>query len=262
MPSGGSSSAGGGGGGGGDYMHTFIIAGILIVLAIVILVYVQSDVFGLSGGASNEEAVQQQEEPPPHVTDKHGDDAPPEGFANYYHLDHEAKQDEAGHTPAPPAATTCPPSSTSLPLLQSIQQKHTAEVVGASASDEHSAPSPSSTAPPANAAAAAAASPSPPGMSACDPSQKLTPQDLLPNDTANTLWAISCPPVPCGDESTASLLQAGKHIGINSVGNSLRNANLQLRSEPANPQVLVSPWLNSTIGPDLHRLPLDATSSC
>ena len=65
--------------------------------------------------------------------------------------------------------------------------------------------------------------------------------------------------MPCGDESTASLLQAGTHIGLNSVGNSLRNANLQLRSEPPNPQVLVSPWLNTTIGPDLQRQPLDPT---
>ena len=42
-------------------------------------------------------------------------------------------------------------------------------------------------------------------------------------------------------------------MGINTVGQSLRNANLQIRSEPANPQVPVSIWLNSTIGPDTNR---------
>ena len=42
-------------------------------------------------------------------------------------------------------------------------------------------------------------------------------------------------------------------MGINTVGQSLRNANLQIRSEPANPQVPVSIWLNSTIGPATNR---------
>ena len=35
-----------------------------------------------------------------------------------------------------------------------------------------------------------------------------------------------------GDLKNVSLLKAGWHIGINTVGQSLRNANLQLRSEP------------------------------
>ena len=37
----------------------------------------------------------------------------------------------------------------------------------------------------------------------------------------------------------------------------MRNANRGLRSEPPNPQVQVSPWLQTTICPDLHRKPLD-----
>ena len=57
-------------------------------------------------------------------------------------------------------------------------------------------------------------------------------------------------------------LDAGFHIGVNTVGQSLRNANRQLRSEPANPQVAVSPWLMSSIGPDLERRPLEKNSSC
>jgi hypothetical protein len=255
MPSGGSSA--GGGGGGGDYMHTFIIAGILIVLAIVILVYVQSDVFGLSG-----ESKAEAEQPPPtqpHANathfgpeEDHDEGAPAEGFEDYAPVP-AAPSHGGGNGPTTTQSSSCPPSSTALPLLQAIQQKNMGEVTGASPSDEHSAPS--AAAPPA----ASAGAPPSGASSPCDPQQKLTPQDLLPNDTANTLWAISCPPVPCGDESTASLLQAGTHIGLNSVGNSLRNANLQLRSEPPNPQVLVSPWLNTTIGPDLQRQPLDPT---
>jgi hypothetical protein len=37
----------------------------------------------------------------------------------------------------------------------------------------------------------------------------------------------------------------------------LRNANLQLRSEPANPQTDVCAWNQTTIQPDLYRKPLE-----
>jgi len=40
-----------------------------------------------------------------------------------------------------------------------------------------------------------------------------------------------------------NFLEAGYHYGINTVGQTLRNANLQLRSEMPNPQVQVSPFL-------------------
>ena len=49
---------------------------------------------------------------------------------------------------------------------------------------------------------------------------------------------------------------------MNTIGQSLRNANLNLRAEPANPRVSVSPWLNSTIDPDLSRLTLDDDFVC
>jgi len=45
--------------------------------------------------------------------------------------------------------------------------------------------------------------------------------------------------------------------GVNTVGQSLQNANRQLRSEPPNPQVKVSPWLQSTIEPDTDRKSLE-----
>jgi len=52
-------------------------------------------------------------------------------------------------------------------------------------------------------------------------------------------------------------LKAGYHYGIDTIGSSLRNANLQIRSEPPNPQVYVGPWQNSTITPDFMRVPLE-----
>lgn len=81
------------------------------------------------------------------------------------------------------------------------------------------------------------------------------PEDLLPNDT-NSDWA-RLNPTSNNDLSQVNLLKAGYHNGIDTVGNSLRNANLQLRSEPANPTNNVSPWMNTTIGPDLTRRPLE-----
>ena len=52
----------------------------------------------------------------------------------------------------------------------------------------------------------------------------------------------------------------GHHIGINTVGQSLRNANRQLRSEPPNPQVKVSPWNQTTIEADTNRRPMEIGS--
>lgn len=82
----------------------------------------------------------------------------------------------------------------------------------------------------------------------------LNPSDLLPNE--NNQWG-SLSPNGEGDLENVSLLKAGHHMGIDTVGGSLRNANLQIRSEPPNPQTQVSPWLNSTITPDLMRVPLE-----
>jgi hypothetical protein len=77
------------------------------------------------------------------------------------------------------------------------------------------------------------------------------PSSLLPNDV-NSEWA-KLNPTGSHDLKNVSLLKAGYHIGIDTVGQSLRNANLQLRSEPPNPQFNVGPFNNSTIGPDLVR---------
>ena len=41
---------------------------------------------------------------------------------------------------------------------------------------------------------------------------------------------------------------------------SSQNPNLQIRSEPPNPQVQVSPWMQSSISPDLQRRPLEVNS--
>ena len=89
----------------------------------------------------------------------------------------------------------------------------------------------------------------------CFPHDHLNPKDLLPSDV-NTKWAQSNPDGQ-GTIGDKNFLNAGFHVGINTVGQSLRNSNLQLRSEPPNPQGKVSPWMQSTIDPDLNRKPLE-----
>jgi len=93
----------------------------------------------------------------------------------------------------------------------------------------------------------------PPSCNAGGASQN--PADLLPKDT-NSQWA-QLNPAGKGDLANINLLKAGYHIGIDTVGQTLRNANLQIRSEPPNPQVNVGPFNLSTIEPDFMRPPLE-----
>lgn len=89
---------------------------------------------------------------------------------------------------------------------------------------------------------------------------RLTSSDLLPKDGANSKWA-QINPAGSGDMRDQNFLTAGYHIGINTIGQSLRNANLQLRSEPPNPQIAVSPWGISTIEPDIRKVAFEIGSS-
>jgi hypothetical protein len=98
-----------------------------------------------------------------------------------------------------------------------------------------------------------------PGVpSSCSSPQIQNPAELLPKD-ANSQWA-QLNPSGKGELSNINLLKAGYHIGIDTVGQSLRNANLQIRSEPPNPQLSVGPWNLSTIEPDYMRPPLEIGS--
>ena len=89
----------------------------------------------------------------------------------------------------------------------------------------------------------------------CFPKDQLTPAELLPQDNSSA-WA-QVNPSGSGSLKDRNFLQSGHHIGINTVGQTKRNPNLQLRSEPPNPQVKVSPWLQSTIDPDTNRKPFE-----
>jgi len=99
--------------------------------------------------------------------------------------------------------------------------------------------------------------------SSCYPQASLTSEDLLPKEDSQAIKDFNvAKPAGEGILNGVNLLDAGFHIGVNTVGQSLRNANLQIRSEPPNPQVQVSPFLNTTIGPDLMRKPLEDGEGC
>ena len=92
------------------------------------------------------------------------------------------------------------------------------------------------------------------GQSSCNNQQITNPSDLLPKDM-NSDWSNINP--ANADLKNINLLSAGQLIGINTVGSSLRNPNLQERSEPVIPKTNIGPWNNSTIESDNLRRPLE-----
>ena len=111
----------------------------------------------------------------------------------------------------------------------------------------------------------------PPSMSSTPPSMSSAPQDtsiysnvanpsdLLPKDD-NSQWATLNPLHSGSSIMTPDLLTAGYHIGLDTIGQTLRNPNLQLRSDPIIEKMNVGPWNMSTIEADFGRVPLELGS--
>jgi hypothetical protein len=118
-----------------------------------------------------------------------------------------------------------------------------------SSSSSSSPPSSSPTVPASNTPS------STPGMSSYSMQSSTNPNDLLPQDQ-NSQWA-ALNPVSQGNIAAPDLLQAGYHIGLDTIGQTLKNANLQERSDPIIPKAAIGPWNQSTIEPDLGRVPLE-----
>tara|TARA_B110000285_G_scaffold81391_1_gene93820 strand:- start:657 stop:1211 length:555 start_codon:yes stop_codon:yes gene_type:complete len=98
-----------------------------------------------------------------------------------------------------------------------------------------------------------------PGVpSSCSQPNIQNPAELLPKDS-NSQWA-QLNPSGKGELANINLLKSGYHVGIDTVGQSLRNSNLQIRSEPPNPQMNVGPWNQTTMEPDFMRPPLEIGS--
>jgi hypothetical protein len=86
-------------------------------------------------------------------------------------------------------------------------------------------------------------------------SNALQPGELLPKQ--NNSWGNAGQSV----QIPGNLLSPTYLAGIDTIGSSLRNPNLQIRSEPPNPQASVSIWNQSTITPDYLRPPFEIACS-
>ena len=106
-----------------------------------------------------------------------------------------------------------------------------------------------------NIAKSTDASPPPHSNSGYAVQEVANPSELLPKDV-NSQWA-SLNPSSQNSPQTPDLLQAGYHIGLDTVGQTMKNPNLQLRSDPVINKTDVGPWNNSTVEPDLLRQPLE-----
>jgi hypothetical protein len=93
-----------------------------------------------------------------------------------------------------------------------------------------------------------------PAGSSCFPRDRLSAEDLLPKDAANTKWS-QANPAGQGDVRDQNFLTAGYHIGVQQVRS--KNPLLDIRSEMPNPKVPVSPWNISTIDGDTLRRGLE-----
>lgn len=93
------------------------------------------------------------------------------------------------------------------------------------------------------------------------PGADTSPNDLLPRDQ-NSEWAALNPiNMSQGNIIAGDMLQAGYHIGLDTIGQTMKNANLQLRSDPIIPKQNVGPWNQSTYEPDYARVPLEVGCS-
>lgn len=87
------------------------------------------------------------------------------------------------------------------------------------------------------------------------------PSNLLPVDQ-NSQWAALNPvAMNQGSVLMPDLLTSGYHIGLDTIGQTLKNANYQLRSDPVIQKSQVGPWNQSTIEPGFN-VPFELGEGC
>lgn len=97
------------------------------------------------------------------------------------------------------------------------------------------------------------------GRATCGSNQNCEPEDLfdvdkyLPQEVNDSWFEVQPEPISVKNRH---LINITKPIGINTIGSSLRNASHDLRAQPSAPKFTVSPWLQSSIEPDVNLKPL------
>lgn len=79
----------------------------------------------------------------------------------------------------------------------------------------------------------------------------LLPKPDIPGQKS---WDINAPSNILANQN---FLSATQQVGVDTVLGSLRNPSYDIRNTIVNPINVVSPWMNTTITPDLERRPLD-----
>lgn len=87
------------------------------------------------------------------------------------------------------------------------------------------------------------------------PKKALTDEDIfksenyLPKESNKDWFEVMPEPISIKNRH---LINVSRPVGVNTIGNSLRNASYDLRGTPACPKFVVSPWMQSTIEPDYN----------
>ncbi|ARF09443.1 hypothetical protein Indivirus_1_66 [Indivirus ILV1] len=87
----------------------------------------------------------------------------------------------------------------------------------------------------------------------CDPEELFDVDKYLPQEVNDSFFEVMPEPVSIKNRH---LINITKPLGINTIGTSLKNASYDLRTEPANPKQVVSPWLQSSIEGNINLKPL------
>lgn len=97
------------------------------------------------------------------------------------------------------------------------------------------------------------------GRATCGSNQNCEPEDLfdvdkyLPQEVNDDWFEVQPEPISVKNRH---LINITKPIGINTIGTSNKNMSYDIRSAPAVPKLVVSPWLQSSIDPDVNLKPM------
>lgn len=97
------------------------------------------------------------------------------------------------------------------------------------------------------------------GRATCGSNQNCEPEDLfdvdkyLPQELNDDWFEVQPEPISVKNRH---LINITKPIGVNTIGTSLKNASYDIRASPACPKMVISPFLNSSIEPDINLKPL------